>query len=117
MLKALVAEDEMLIRELIVEDLTDAGFTVTAVDAAEEALSAIEQDGSFDLLFTDIRMPGSLDGWELGRRALELSPGLRVVYATGYSDNVQQLSARERRIAKPYRYEEVVAILRSLDLL
>ena len=114
---ALVAEDEMLVRELIIDDLTHAGFAVTAVNSADKALAALEAGGPIDLLFTDIRMPGVLDGWELGRKALELHPGIKVVYATGYSDRDVTLTLRERRIAKPYRYDDVIPTLRSLGLM
>jgi CheY-like chemotaxis protein len=113
---ALVAEDEMLIRELILEDLTDAGFSVTAVSNADDAFAAIENGATFDLLFTDIRMPGSIDGWELGRRTRARIPGVKIIYATGYSDINVALSSDERRITKPYRYEEVVSILREMGL-
>lgn len=117
MLKALVAEDEMLIRALMVEDLSDAGFSVTAVGSGDEALAVLEQGNLFHLLFTDISMPGKTDGWELGRRAHALLPDAKVIYATGYSDEGNQLSPHERMITKPYRYEDVIGTLKELQLL
>jgi CheY-like chemotaxis protein len=117
MLKALVAEDEMLIRQLILEDLTDAGFTVTAVGTGDDALALIEQGADFHLLFTDIRMPGEIDGWELGRRARALLADVRVIYATGYGDDGTSLADHERKITKPYRYEEILGTLKQLELI
>jgi len=117
---ALVAEDEILIRELVVEELTDAGFAVKAVGTGDEAFASIERamaaGETFDLLFTDIRMPGTFDGWELGRRARAAAPGIMVIYSTGYSDSNVVLAANERRITKPYRYEELLVVLRELGL-
>ena len=117
MLKALVAEDEMLIRALMLEDLTEAGFSVTAVCTGDEALAMIEQGDRFDLLFTDISMPGAVDGWELGRRARALLPDVKVIYATGHSTGDVVLSPHERQITKPYRYEDVLGVLKDLGLL
>lgn len=107
----------MLIRELVIDELTDAGFAVTAVNNADDALAALEAGAPADLLFTDIRMPGTIDGWELGRMALALRPDIKVIYATGYNDGDAALSSRERRIIKPYGHEEVIALLKSFDLL
>ena len=75
---ALVAEDELLIRELVAEELGDAGFEVVAVGTADAAYARIEEGLVPDLLFTDIRMPGTIDGWELGRRARAAVPGVRI---------------------------------------
>lgn len=116
MLTALVAEDEMLIRELAVEDLGDAGFAVTAVRNGDEALAALDRAEAFDLLCTDIRMPGAIDGWELGARARARFPGLRILYVTGYSETRSALSPHERCIMKPYRRPDLLAALRSLGL-
>ena len=113
---ALIAEDELLIRELVTEDLTDAGFAVTAVNNAANALAALEDGAPVDLLFTDIQMPGPMDGWELGRKALAMRPEIKVIYSTGYSDRTDDLSSRERCITKPYRYDDVIALLKDLDL-
>ena len=113
---ALIAEDEMLIRELIAEDLGDAGFSVTAFASADDAAAAMGPCGPIDLLFTDVRMPGAIDGWELGRRARALHPGLKVIYATGYSEGVPTLAEGERRLEKPYRYDNLIAVLKDLDL-
>jgi CheY-like chemotaxis protein len=114
--KALLAEDEMLVREVVAEDLIEAGFEVTAVGNADEALAAIESELSFDLLFTDIRMPGDIDGWELGRRARALIPDLRIVYATGYSETINPLQEHERMVQKPYGYKDMLSRLESLGL-
>jgi CheY-like chemotaxis protein len=71
-LRILLAEDEALLRELTSEDLRDAGHWVACAEDGDMALKVLEQE-SFDLLLTDIRMPGTLDGWELARTARALA--------------------------------------------
>ena len=113
--RVLVVEDETLIRELTAEDFADAGFQVTTACTGDEALAMVEAGSGFDLLFTDIRMPGEIDGWELARRARRLLPELRVIYASGFDDTDQQLPD-EGFIAKPYMFDEVVRLLARLGL-
>lgn len=115
-LRILLAEDEMLIRELAAEDLLEAGHEVIAVSSGDEALAVLEADRAFGLLFTDIRMPGSLDGVELAERARRLVPDLPVIYATGYDDPQMTMSARERCIRKPYLFDDVKRLLAELGL-
>jgi CheY-like chemotaxis protein len=98
----LLVEDELLVRELASEDLGDAGFQVTAASDGDEALGYLREGRRFDLLFTDIRMPGSTDGWGLAREARELLPDIRVIYATGLGDAADGLIEGERYVRKPY---------------
>ena len=113
----LLVEDELLVRELAGEDLTDIGFEVTSASDGEEALSHIEQGHSFDLLFTDIRMPGTVDGWQLADRAKAMLPGLRVIYATGLNEAADRLTERERYVRKPYSLKDLRQALIDLGLM
>jgi CheY-like chemotaxis protein len=113
--RVLVVEDETLIRELAAEDFADAGFHVTTACSGEEALKIVQAGSDFDLLFTDIRMPGDIDGWELARRARQLLPALRVIYASGFDDTDNQLSD-EGFIRKPYMFDEVTTMLERFGL-
>ncbi len=80
----LVVEDEWLIRDTVVAVLAQAGFRVLEADQGETALATLQERGpAIDLLFTDIRMPGRLDGLELARRARALLPGLAILVASG----------------------------------
>ena len=81
-IRVLLVEDELLISEWVAESLTEQGFAVHAVATAREALSVLGS-ASIDVLFTDINLPGGMDGATLARRARELQPGLAVVYASG----------------------------------
>ena len=110
----LLVEDELLVRELALEDLGDAGFEVTAASSGDEALGYLREGRKFDLLFTDIRMPGETDGWELAREAKEILPGLRVIYATGLGDAASRIEDGERYVRKPYSLKDLRAALSQL---
>lgn len=111
MAKILLVEDEMLVRELAFEDLTDAGHQVIAASTGDEGLGILRRDRAFDVLFTDIRLPGEVDGWELASEGKKLIPTLRVVYATGLNDDTGRVGAGERLLAKPYRKDDLLNAL------
>jgi len=110
----LLVEDELLVRELALEDLTEAGFAVTAASDGDEALTHLRAGRHFDLLFTDIRMPGSIDGWQLAAEAKRMIPGLRVVYATGLGEAAEGLEPDERYVRKPYNLSDLRKVLEEL---
>ena len=113
-MKALLVEDEVLVREVASEDLAEAGFEVTTASDGDEALAILRGDGGFQLLFTDIRMPGSADGWELAREAKKLIPDLRVIYATGLGDAGDGLDEGECYVRKPYNLKDLRQALGKL---
>jgi CheY-like chemotaxis protein len=117
MIRILLVEDEMLLRQLMYEELSDSGFTVTPAATGDEALRVMHADRAFDLLLTDIRMPGETDGWALGRRAREVIPSIRIIYATGYTDGGNDLCEHERSIGKPFRHEQILGLIGDLGIL
>ena len=110
----LLVEDELLVRELASEDLGDAGFEVTAAGNGDDALALLREGRRFDLLFTDIRMPGAIDGWQLAREAREMLPDIRVIYATGLGDAANGLAEGERYVRKPYSLGDLRKALAQL---
>ena len=80
----LIVDDEVLVRMVGADMMTDLGFEVLEADSGEAALRIIENRPDIDLLLTDIRMPG-MDGVELVDRALVLRPDLKVIYVSGYT--------------------------------
>jgi CheY-like chemotaxis protein len=108
----LVAEDEEDVRLVVSEALAAAGFMVLNAESGPEALRMLEANPGIDLLFTDIRMPGGMDGFELAHRAKQMRPDLRVVYTSGY---VKELPWGAHGIGhgpmlrKPYRSRDLVA--------
>ena len=113
MTRILLAEDEALVRELIIEDLNDAGFEVVAARDGEEALQILREDSNFDVLFTDIRMPGSVDGWQLAEHGRQLISGLRVIYSTGLGEADRAIGPTDRFLTKPYRLDALLKVLET----
>jgi CheY-like chemotaxis protein len=106
----LVVEDDDQVRDYAIEVLREAGFAVLSARDAEEALQLLENDGAIEVLFTDVVMPGAIDGFELARRARETHPRLAVVYATGFAEAVDRLPparAVDRLLRKPYSPDEL----------
>lgn len=81
--RILLVEDESLIAEIIAEALTEEGYAVHAVASGPEAIAHLDAGEQVDLLFTDINLPGGMDGADLAERARCLRPGLPVIYASG----------------------------------
>ena len=111
----LVVEDEVLIREILARELEDAGYAVLEAETGEQALSLLRiwQD-RIDWLFTDIRLPGGIDGWRLAEE-FRLSHPLRpVVYATAFSEEWPQQVPGSIFLRKPYRPAQVAAAFRRL---
>jgi CheY-like chemotaxis protein len=115
MARILLVEDEILVRELAFEDLGDAGFEVVAANDGDDAVAILRDDATFDLLFTDIKMPSAIDGRELAAEAKRLIPGLKVIYASGLAD-IGPAGADERYLPKPYRRETLLTLLEDLGI-
>jgi CheY-like chemotaxis protein len=116
--KLLVAEDDIFIRSMISEFLRDAGFDVLEASNADEAMAHFEAENDIDLLFSDVRMPGSMDGTELAERVKGRWPSTHVVLTSGYSSALLETQAKvqEPILAKPYRPLSVLAaILSAVD--
>ncbi|WP_109048224.1 PAS domain-containing protein [Azospirillum sp. TSA6c] len=108
----LVVEDDPIVALTVATALEDAGFTVTRAATADEALPLLEA-GGFDLLFSDVVMPGTMSGVDLARSAQRLRPDLPVVLATGYSEEVARATG-VMVLPKPYRIDHLVEVLDTL---
>jgi len=115
-ISVLVVEDEVLISNLVADVLSASGFLVHEVTTADEALRYIDSDADIDVLFTDINLPGSMNGAELAERARALRPEMPIVYASGrYKlSEVSPLVSRSLFMAKPYDPNDVCALLTRL---
>ena len=102
----LVVEDEFLLRLVAVELVEDAGFQVLSAASADEALSILETRGDVWLLFTDVQMPGSMDGLSLAHAVRDRWPPVELLVTSGrYYIGAEELPDRGRFIAKPYDRE------------
>jgi two-component system, cell cycle sensor histidine kinase and response regulator CckA len=111
----LVVEDNVRLRRVVVRQLVKAGYQVAEADGANAALSILVTHRPIDLLFSDIVIPGEMDGRELARAALALRPALRVVLTSGYSSPAPAAGERMPQAAvlsKPYRREELIRTVR-----
>lgn len=113
--RILVVEDEPLLREAVSEALALEGFRVTQAACADEAAGLIDRAHGFDLLLTDVHMPGRLDGIGVAARARARQPGLPVVVATGRPGSearVEALGPCCALVMKPYGLD---TILHAID--
>ncbi len=100
----LLVEDEPLISEIVIEALEEQGFKVEAVENADDALRRLMSGLPIDILFTDLNLPGPMDGGALAQRARELHPGLPVIYTSGRPSKMDELDPVEGSmfVGKPY---------------
>jgi CheY-like chemotaxis protein len=113
----LMVEDNAEVRLMGEALLIDAGFTVHTADDADGALAMVESGLGFDLLFTDIVMPGTHDGLGLADAVARLRPGTPILLTTGWADRARDPSAQRPDadlIAKPYRQIELVRKIEAM---
>lgn len=118
-LRILLVEDEGLIRLITSEALCDEGFEVVEAWNGDEAAKLLDGPDRFDVLFTDVQMPGTLDGIDVAVHARRRDPAVPVLVVSGYAG---QLTSRLDVLApppavfisKPYSLEEIVTALKRL---
>lgn len=112
--RILVVEDDPMVRDFAADILVSLGYSVTCSGDATEALRIVETDGPFHLVFSDVVMPGPIDGHAMAREIMARHPNLPVVLATGYAD-IERIGAtsRFRPIAKPYTRRQLAETLRE----
>ena len=113
----LLAEDELLVRMLAEETLTQAGFVVHSTESADEALALLREGLIVDLLVTDIRMPGQMDGIDLARAVLQATPALPVIITSGFTDRQSALNDPLKLITffpKPYDPSLLMSVAAAL---
>jgi PAS domain S-box-containing protein len=114
----LVVEDDDALRIYSVEVLNDLGYSVLAASNSVSALELIERRKDIDLLFTDIVMPGGMNGRQLADEAARLQPGLKVLFTTGYTRNAivheGRLDPGVNMISKPFTFQELGSRIRDI---
>lgn len=111
--RLLLAEDEDAVRETLVTILERAGYQVTATPSGDAAYAAFQADPTFDLLLTDIVMPGKLQGTDLATALREQWPTLPVLFMSGYASEAtvhgNGLRTKDIRLMKPVQRTELIA--------
>jgi CheY-like chemotaxis protein len=105
----LVCEDDCLVRMEIVDYLIGHGCTVVEAGSGEDAVGFINgPDQQLDVLFTDIRLGGALNGWDVAEIFRDRFPNVRVLYASGYSIEPRRDVVESEFFAKPYRLDDIL---------
>jgi DNA-binding NtrC family response regulator len=112
--RVLVVEDEFLIRALVADHLRDAGFSVIEAFNGDEAVALLSAGATVELIFTDVRMPGSTDGMALLAWVRAQRPGLPVIVTSGHLDPLVAASGGAAAfVPKPFDVGVVVDALRA----
>jgi len=113
----LVVEDDTLVRRYVVTQIESLGYTTLEAGNAAEALAVIDNTSTVDLLFTDVIMPGSMNGRQLVDEALKRRPRLKTLFTSGYTENAivhhGRLDTGVLLLAKPYRKTDLARMIRT----
>jgi signal transduction histidine kinase/ActR/RegA family two-component response regulator len=113
----LIVEDDVLVRKYVVAQIQSLGYRTLAASSAVEALTIMDSGETIDLLFTDVIMPGAINGRQLAMEALQRRPSLKILYTSGYTEDTMvhhgQLDAGVLLLAKPYRKVDLAKMIRA----
>ena len=115
--RILVVEDNEDVRELAETMLGAAGYAVVSAPSGERALELLDEENRIDLLFTDVIMPGGMNGLQLAERVRERRPETPILITTGYMEELPSPTARTQPLdvlSKPYRQEELLSRVRAI---
>lgn len=111
----LIVEDEPLVLAMAADIAEGAGFEVLSACGAEEALEILEQNSQITILFSDVRMPGSMNGKQLACEVARRWPHLKIILTSGYSpDGLGDVPSESYFVAKPYRPDVLERMLHEL---
>jgi CheY-like chemotaxis protein len=118
--RILLVEDEEQVRVVVADHLTGLGYDVVVAANGPEALAMVRSERAFDLMLTDIIMPGQINGKALADEATALSPSMRMLFMSGYSEDAistfRILNRGVTLLSKPFRKVDLAtAVRRVLD--
>ena len=112
----MVVEDDALVRNFVTAQLQSLGYRTLAAADGPAAMAMIEKGQPFDLLFTDVIMPGGMTGRQLAEEVAKRRPGIKVLYTSGYTDNAivhqGRLDPGVLLLTKPYRKSQLADMIR-----
>ena len=116
--RVLLVDDEAIVRFVTAEALRDNGFDVIEAASSAEALALFNEPDRFDILFTDVAMPGDIDGVELASMIRHLDPDIPILIASGFAVNIEprlgEVSSPVIFVHKPYNLEKLVGTVQTL---
>ncbi|MBX5174611.1 response regulator [Rhizobium sp. NZLR1b] len=111
----IVVEDDMLVRLDLVMSLEDEGFIILEASNADEALEILNANPEIRLMFTDIDMPGTMDGLKLAAAVRDRWPPVKIIVTSGHRDLTDELLPVEGRFfSKPYDHARVISTIREM---
>src|ERR1700710_2717513 len=111
----LIVEDEMMLRMRAVDIVEDAGFCPVEAVNADEALSILESRSDISLLFTDIQMPGSMDGLKLAHAVHDRWPSIKIILVSGQvNPSDAERPGGSRFFGKPLAAEQMISELQAM---
>jgi CheY-like chemotaxis protein len=111
----IVVEDEALVRMDIAMSLEDEGFIVLEASNADDAIDILNSHPEIRLMFTDIDMPGSMDGLKLAEAVRDRWPPVKIIVASGHRQLSDELLPVEGRFfSKPYDHSRVITTMREM---
>jgi DNA-binding NtrC family response regulator len=110
----LIVEDEVLIRMLLSEALRQAGYDVIEAADADEAIEVMHASVGPDILITDVKMPGSVDGFGLAAYVRRAKPGLKVIVTSGHAGPDGAVGVADAFLHKPYELGQILQQVRTL---
>ena len=111
----LIVEDEPILRLHAASLVEEAGFTAIEASNADEAIAILESRSDITLLFTDVNMPGSMDGLKLAHAVRNRWPPIKIVVVSGHMQVDQNdLPADSRFFGKPFEADKMIAELRAM---
>jgi two-component system, response regulator PdtaR len=111
----LVVEDEPLTRMDVVDQLEESGFKVFEAANADRAIAVLEANPAIRILFTDIDMPGSMDGLKLAAAVRDRWPPIKILVTSGHRTvNIGALPQESRFFSKPYNVNEIASTMRTM---
>jgi PAS domain S-box-containing protein len=113
----LVVEDDALVRGFVITQLQSLGYRTISAATGRAAMEIVERGEAFELLFTDVILPGGMSGRDLAQAAAKRRPGLKVLYTSGYTDNAVvhhgRLDEGVLLLTKPYRKPQLADMVRK----
>jgi two-component system, response regulator PdtaR len=111
----LVVEDEAIVRHYAVETIEEAGFVALEAANADEAVAILESRNDIRIVFTDIDMPGSMDGLKLARAVRDRWPPIKIIVTSGQrAASADDMPHGSRFFGKPYALAEITGVMRQM---
>jgi len=110
--RILIVEDDAEVRAISARILREQGYILVEASNGDQAISYLENEPPFDLLFSDIILPGPLNGLDIAEQAQRIQPGIKILYTTGYAEspetNRRLLESGAPLLKKPFRRNQLL---------